>query len=467
MARPYRLFASVAISCQKPRWVEGICEMPAKIVLTSVGSLGDLHPFIALAQELKSQGFIPLIAASSAYRPKIEAEGLSFHAITPSPEELLADTGLTEGDVIRQVMRSSTTFIIEKAVTPYVERSYADLIDAMQGADLVVASSFSLVARVAAEKLGLPVVSLLLSPCVFFSAEDPAHLMELPWLPGFRRTFGARAARFVLDLGRAQSRRQTKAIAELRRRVGAPAPKGDEILDGPLRADWIAAAFSPLLGPLPPDAPLNSAIVGFTFYDSEIGGAGALPPGLAQFLDDGPLPVVFSLGSFGVHAAGNFYETAATACRRLGMRAVLLVGSDAVSSHAHLSSDEVAIAGYAPHSMVFPRAAAIVHHGGIGTVAQAMRAGKPQLICPMLGDQADNAERLKRLGVARRVDHKRFTPDTATKALHSLLNDGEASRKAARCASEVADEDGAKLAAEGITRLLGHAQSRRAVGATL
>jgi UDP:flavonoid glycosyltransferase YjiC (YdhE family) len=430
--------------------------MPAKIVLTSVGSLGDLHPFIALAQQLKSQGFDPLIAASSAYRSKVEAEGLSFHAVTPSPEELLADTGLTEGDVIRQVMRSSTTFIIEKAVTPYAERSYADLLDAMQGADLVVASSFSLVARVAAEKVGLPVVSLLLSPCVFFSSEQPPHLMEVPWLPRFRRTFGARAAKFVLDLGRAQSRRQTKAIMELRRRVGVPVPAGDEVLDGPLRADWIAAAFSPLLGALPADAPPNSAIVGFTFYDSESGGAGDMQSDLAQFLDEGPPPLVFSLGSFGVHAAGSFYETAATASRRLGMRAVLLVGSEAVSSHAHLSSDDVAIAGYAPHSMVFPRAAAIVHHGGIGTVAQAMRAGKPQLICPMLGDQADNAERLKRLGIARRVDHKRFTPDTATNAIRSLLKDGDASRRAARCASEVASEDGARLAAEGIGRLLGH-----------
>ena len=428
--------------------------MSAKIVLASVGSLGDLHPFIALAQQLKSKGFQPLIAASSAYRSKVEAEGLPFHAVTPSPEDLLADTGMTEGDFVRQVMRSSTTLIIDKAVTPYVERSYADLLDAMQGADLVVASSFSLVARVAAEKLGLPVVSLLLSPCVFFSAEQPAHLMELPWLPWFRRTFGARATKFVLNLGRAQSLRQTQAITELRRRVGVPAPTGDEILDAPLRAEWIAAAFSPLFGPLPQDAPPNSEIVGFTFYDSELGGAGALPPDLEKFLDEGSPPLVFSLGSFGVHAAGTFYETAATVARRLGMRAVLLVGSDGVKSLAHLAHDDLAIAGYAPHSKVFSHAAAIIHHGGIGTVAQAMRAGKPQLICPMLGDQADNAEHLKRLGIACRVDHKRFTPDTATRALRSLLNDEVALRQAARCASEVASEDGARVAAEGIARLL-------------
>ena len=434
--------------------------MSKKIVLTSVGSLGDLHPFIALAQQLKSEGFQPLIAASSAYRSKVEAEGLPFHAVTPSPEDLLADTGMTEGDFVRQVMRSSSTLIIDKAVMPYVERSYADLSDAMRGANLVVASSFSLVARVAAEKLGLPVVSLLLSPCVFFSAEQPAHLMELPWLPGFRRSFGARAAKFVLDLGRVQSRRQTKAITDLRRLIDVPTPAGDEILDGPLRAEWIAAAFSPLFGPLPPDAPPNSAIVGFTFYDSELGGAGALPPDLATFLDDGPAPLVFSLGSFGVHAAGTFYETAATTAKRLGMRAVLLVGAEGVTSLAHLAHDDLAIVGYAPHSKVFPRAAAIIHHGGIGTVAQAMRAGKPQLICPMLGDQADNAEHLKRLGIAYRVDYRRFTPDNATRALRSLLNDEVALRQAARCASEVASENGARVAAEGIARLLSRVESR-------
>ena len=440
--------------------------MTAKIVLTSVGSLGDLHPFIALAKQLKSVGFQPLIAASSAYRSKVEAEGLAFHAVTPSPEDLLADAGMTEGDIVRQVMRSSTTLIIDKAVTPYVERSYADLLDAMRGAELVVASSFSLVARVAAEKLGLPVVSLLLSPCVFFSSEQPAHLMELPWLPRFRRTFGTRATKFVLDMGRAESLRRTKAITELRRRVGLPAPTGDEILDGPLRAEWIAAAFSPLLGPLPPDAPPNSKIVGFTFYDSELGGTDALPPDLAKFLDDGSPPLVFSLGSFGVHAAGTFYETAATVARRLGMRAVLLVGSEGVNSLAHLAHDDLAVAGYAPHSQVFSRAAAIIHHGGIGTVAQAMRAGKPQLICPMLGDQADNAEHLRRLGIACRVDHKRFTPDAATKALRSLLDNEVVSRQAERCASEVANEDGARVAAEGIAKLLNRVERQSSADAT-
>jgi UDP:flavonoid glycosyltransferase YjiC (YdhE family) len=422
--------------------------MAAKVVLTSVGSLGDLHPFIALARELRRLGFHPIIAASSAYRAKVEAEGLAFHAVAPSPEQLLADTGMTEGDIVRQVVRSSTTFIVEKTVAPYADESYADFLAAMQGAELVVASSFSLVARVAAEKLGLPVMSLLLSPCVFFSAEEPAHLMELPWLPAFRRRFGARAAKLMLDLGRMQSRRQTRAITALRRRVGAPLPKGDEVLDGPLRADLIAAAYSPLLGPVPPDAPAGSAIVGFTFYDSEHGGSGGLSPKLVEFLTAGPPPLVFSLGSFGVHAESGFYESAVAASRRLGMRAVLLVGPESERRLAHLGADDVAVAGYAPHSLVFPHAAAIVHHGGIGTIAQALRAGRRQLVCPMLGDQADNAERLIRLGVARRLDHRRFNPDTAEDALRALLADAAAARRAERCALQVSSENGAQAAAE-------------------
>lgn len=429
--------------------------MGKRIVLTSVGSFGDLHPFISVSLALKARGLDSVIATSEGYRQKIEREGVSFHPVAPGPDQLLEDTGLTLGDIVRKIMQSGTKFIVEKVVMPYVERSYENLCEAMRGADLVVASSLSLVARIAAEKLGLPVVSLLLSPCVFFSAEEPAHFMEIPWLPRFRQVLGARATKMVLDLGRSQSRRQTKRLTAFRRQLGLNVPAGDDVLDGPLRADRIFALYSPLLGPLPPDAPPNTTIAGFTFYDSEAGGPVGLPRALEDFLAADSAPLVFSLGSVGVHAAGDFYETAAATARRLGMRAVLLVGSEAEARLARLSSHDLFVAGYAPHSLIFPRAAAVIHHGGIGTVAQTLRAGRLHLVCPMLGDQADNAERLVTLGVARRLDHKRVTVDRAAEALGSLLADKRAAGRAADLANQVALENGASAAADGIAALLG------------
>jgi UDP:flavonoid glycosyltransferase YjiC (YdhE family) len=324
----------------------------------------------------------------------------------------------------------------------------------MRDAHLVVTSSFSLVARLAVEKLGLPSVSLLLSPLTFFSSEEEIHLMEAPWLTKVHRIFGPTGVKLILNLGRLQSKWQTRRISQYRRQLGLPPVKGDEMLDGPLRADWIAALYTPLLGPLPIDAPQNSFIAGFTFYDSEFGGPSLLSKSLSDFLENGDAPLVFTLGSLAVYAAGDFYETAVEIAKRMSKRAVLLVGPQAEAWLKSLASDDVFVAGYAPHSMVFPYAAAIIHHGGIGTVAQALRVGRPQLICPLYGDQADNAERLARLGVAKRLDLKTFTADGAIKTLTSLIGDTSIADRAAQLAPQVTKEDGAGIVAAKIAALL-------------
>ena len=428
--------------------------MTRRIVLTSVGSYGDLHPFVATGLALKAAGFEAVIAASEEYREKVLNEGLAFHPVGPTLAQLTVDTGLDAGGIVRQVARSSTIFLVEKAIVPYAEQSFDELCEAARGADLMVASSFSIVARLAIARLGLPSVSLLLSPCVFFSPLQPPYLMEAPWLPALGRTFGPGPVKLFKDLGRAQLGWRTRRIAGLRRHLGLPPVRGDEVLDVPLQADWVAALYSPVLGPVPPDAPGNCEIAGFTFYDSERGEPPSLTPPLAEFMASGPAPLVFTLGSWGVHAAGDFYESAAETARRMGRRALLLVGREAEPRLARLVSKDVFVAAYAPHSLVFPRAAAVIHHGGIGTVGQALRAGRPQLICPLFGDQYDNAERLVRLGVGRRLDHKRFTAARASVALAELLGDAMAIERCARLGVQVAAENGAAVVAERIARML-------------
>lgn len=426
--------------------------MGKRIVLTTVGSFGDLHPFIAIGLALKARGFDPIIAASEAYRSKIESEGLAFHAVRPTAEQFLADTGLDKGQILQKSAKGTAAFVIQKMVVPYAEQTFSDLYEVMRGADLVVASSFSIIARLVVAKRELPSVSVLLYPCAFPSAEEPPYLMEFPWLPAVRRTLGAWAVKIMLDLGMAELRWHTRSIRRYRRQLGLPPVRGDEVINEPLRADWVVALYSPCLGPLPSDAPKNSTIAGFVFYDSEAGGPVSVARPLADFLAGGPAPLVFTLGSIVIHAGGGFYERAAEAARRLGMRAVLLVGAEAQPELQRLGASDIFVAGYAPHSLVFPRAAAIIHHGGIGTVGQALRAGRPQLICPFLGDQGDNAERLVRLGVARRLDLKRFSTDRAMAELKELLADGPTA-KAATLAPQVASEDGSKVVASGIERM--------------
>src|SRR5262249_15866724 len=154
------------------------------------------------------------------------------------------------------------------------------------------------------------------------------------------------------------------------------------------------ALFSRLLGDKQLDWPPQTVITGFPFYDQD--GDAGMPAELAAFLDAGPPPIVFTLGSSAVQDAGLFYEPTIAPARQLGRRAVLLVGKDSSNRPASLPEGMLAV-DYAPFSELFPQAAAIVHQGGVGTTAQAMRSGRPMLVMPYAHDQPDNAARIVRL----------------------------------------------------------------------
>jgi UDP:flavonoid glycosyltransferase YjiC (YdhE family) len=217
--------------------------MAGRVVLTSVGSFGDLHPFIATGLALKARGVEVVVAAAEDYRAKVRQAGLEFRAAGPSVEQLTADTGLDLGGLVERVSRVGTLFLVDRTIIPYAEQTFEELYEAISGADLVVGASFTIFARLAVEKLGLPSVTLLLSPCLFLSAEDPPYLAEAPWLPALGRTLGPRAVDGVLRLGRARLQWRTRRLAAFRRRIGLPPPAGHEVLDVPLQADWIAALY--------------------------------------------------------------------------------------------------------------------------------------------------------------------------------------------------------------------------------
>ncbi|AJP71604.1 glycosyltransferase [Sphingomonas hengshuiensis] len=425
-----------------------------RIVIATYGSYGDLHPFIALAQALREAGFAPVLATVAEYRERVEAAWVAFHPVRPSMADLTGGSAEAETRLAEGFAAGGARFLVDTMISPWLAETLADLDTVIEGASLVVASSFGVAARIAAERRGIPVVTILLSPMLHFSAHEPIHAQEAPWLPRFRALFGVRATRAVLDLGKARLRRQHRAISRFRVGIGLPPLNADAIIDGPLRADLVACLYSPLLGALPVDAVPDAFIAGYTFYD----GAEPMPADLEAFLDHGPPPIVFSLGSFAAHMGTRFYPASAQAARALGQRAVLLVAPDDVARVAEAVGADAAVhvAGYVPHSRIFPRASAIVHHGGVGTVGQALRGGAPQLVVPFWGDQFDNAERLVRLGVARRLDHRRYSAARPEQALGALLAPGADYRaRAAAAGAEVRAEDGAAATARRIAALLG------------
>jgi UDP:flavonoid glycosyltransferase YjiC (YdhE family) len=175
---------------------------------------------------------------------------------------------------------------------------------------------------------------------------------------------------------------------------------------------------------------------------------------LDRFLEAGPPPIVFTLGSSAVFDAGNFYCESAKAASALGKRAVLLVGKDLSQDIPFPLPEGIAAFPYAPYSEIFPRCAALVHSGGIGTVAQAMRAGKPSLAVYYGFDQPDNAARLARLGMGKVVPAKKYTAALAASLLREILEHPVYADRASSLGDRVRTEDGAGTACLAIERFL-------------
>jgi UDP:flavonoid glycosyltransferase YjiC (YdhE family) len=210
------------------------------------------------------------------------------------------------------------------------------------------------------------------------------------------------------------------------------------------------ALFSPVLQQPQRDWPAQTTQTGFLFYD-ESESMSQLPVAVERFLDAGEPPLVFTLGSAAVSLAGDFFEQSALAAQRLGKRAVLLLGKNAPPRNLPSSIFPYT---YLPYARMFPRAAAVVHQGGIGTTAQALRAGRPMLVMPFAHDQFDNASRVTRLGVARRIARGKYRAASAARELDRLLRTREATTAADDIGVQVRSERGLELTCDALERVL-------------
>jgi UDP:flavonoid glycosyltransferase YjiC (YdhE family) len=420
----------------------------AHFVLTTFGSLGDLHPYIAVGIGLRGRGHRVTIATSGVYRTKVEGEGLGFRPVRPDLAELQKDP-----DFMTRALhpRRGTEYIIRHLMMRWIEESYRDLKDIAGEAELLVGHPIAFATPVVAEELGKPWISVALQPVAMVSAFDPPSISGLPFLewfrgfgPGFWKLFG-KVARSVL-------RSWSGPVNRLRQRAGLR-EVANPLLDDMFSPFGTQAWFSKILAQPQPDWPPKTVITGFPFYDRLTPGEG-LSQELREFLDAGPPPVVFTLGSSAVFEAGDFFAESLAAVRRLGCRAVLLTGEDPRNQPARELPGVIA-ASYAPYSKLFPRAVAVVHSGGVGTTAQTLRAGVPMCIAPWSHDQPDNARRCVNLGVARVVPRSGYLASRVAAELERLLTDGSFREAAARAAAAIAREDGVASACDGLESAVG------------
>src|SRR5882757_1256816 len=422
-----------------------------RIVLTTFGTLGDVHPLIAVALEMRRRGHVPVLAVPEIFRAKIEPLGLEFAKVGPT---LNPDDPQQVADLMD--IHKGTERTLREVLFPAIRQSYDELLAAVQaggGADLMLAGELTYQAPVVAEVTGVRWASYVLAPLSFFSAHDAPVLPPYPRLARLQSAVPA-SGHAVTRFARWITRDWAEPVYRLRSELGLDRG-ANVIFDAKHAPGGVLAMFSPLLGEPQSDWPSNTEITGFVFYDGDAGRQ-ELPEEIERFLDVGEQagepPVVFTLGSAAVLDAGAFYEESAQAALMAGVRAVLLVGTDP-RNVPHTQSPNLCVARYAPYSKLFPRASLIVHQGGVGTTAQAMLAGRPMLVMPYSHDQPDNARRMRRLGVAGVIRRQEYTAERAARRIRRILGHRRFAERASSVGEQLRRENGLERACDALELL--------------
>src|SRR5687767_6646822 len=290
----------------------------SKIVLAAIGSLGDMHPKIALALGLKKRGHDVTIAAMDYYRERIEPLGIAFARMAPH---------MTPGDkeLARELMdsRKGSEKILREIVMPSLHEMFDDLMHAVEGAELLISGEIAYAVKSVVEKTGIKWVTTSLQPGTMFSSYDPFVPPTVEWIEHLR-FLGPAFHRTLFQILLWASRDWWRPYREFRRELGLD-ENHDPLIKGKFSDVMHLALFSKVIGPRQRDWPANTVQPGFCFYDGA-DDIQKMPPDLQSFLDAGEPPIVFTLGSAAVMDARDFFEQSAHAARQMKRRAVLLYG---------------------------------------------------------------------------------------------------------------------------------------------
>jgi UDP:flavonoid glycosyltransferase YjiC (YdhE family) len=405
-----------------------------RVLLISMGSAGDLLPFVALGQALRSRGHDVTVLSNGYFRDVVEKERLRFVEVSPADEHVKR-TRQRSGWGFRRSFTEGGRNLLEDMPIVYeaVAAHY------VPGETVAAAAGLMFGARIAQEKLGVPLATVHLSPLCFRSVHDDVAWPRWMPLPVRQLLFGM--------LERGIDRLFGTAINAFRSRLGLP-PAVRILSDWWNSPQLVLGLFPDWLSHPRRDWPANTLLTGPPLYD-------AMRPFTRQreleaFLYAGGPPLVFSHSS-AIDDSRNFFANSVAVARSLGCPAVLL------APHGE-SVPQPLPAGvchfpYVPHSLLLPRAAALVHHGGIGTALQALAAGIPQLIVPVFLDQPDNGRRLERLGVAATVRRAAYRSRVVSRKLEHLLGSTEVAERCREYAGRCRESNALQKACVALERL--------------
>ena len=397
------------------------------VILCAVGSAGDVHPILGLGRMLKQRGCRITFLTAGYFKNAVEKAGFEFVDTLPNCDfhSMLNDP------MIWHALRG-TRKVMELAVQPMLPTTYAAIEQHYDPRSTqVVASTLAFGARVAQEKLGIPLTTIHLSPALFRSQFEGPRLPKV-WVhrgpPWFKRFQWYIADRLVIDP------MITPWLNKFRASLGLQPTH--RILKNWWNSPQRVLAFFPKWFAEPqPDWPVQTKLMGFPLYSEE--GLTEPATGLGEFLQSGSKPIAFTPGSANLFGH-KFFRVAAEACRKLGKRGLLLTRF-AEQIPRDLPPD-VQHFDFAPFRWLLPQVEMLVHHGGVGSMSQAMAAGIPQIIMPMAFDQMDNAYRVERLRTGLSIPREQFETERLVNTITQLLGALDVKDNCAQIANRLSQE---------------------------
>jgi rhamnosyltransferase subunit B len=382
------------------------------VLLPTIGSAGDVHPVVALGLALKARGHHVTIVTNPFFQELIEGRDLGF-----LPVGTVEDARAAIADPDLWHPRKGFEVVARRAIVPAMAEIYRHIERHAGPHTVVAASGIALGARLAQERLGVPTATVHLQPSIIRSLADSGmagnvriSASQPTW---FKRAFFRMADWLVIDRALKAPLNQLRATLHL--------PPVNRVMYRWLHSPQLVIGFFPEWFAAPqPDWPPHTHLVGFPLWDA--GRSGAIAPEADDFLGAGAPPVIFTPGSAGATLHSYFRESVAAA-RDLGVRAMLVTNyPDQVPQEL---PSNVRAFGYLPFSEILPRAAMLVYHGGIGTLAQTVKAGIPHLVVPNGHDQFDNGFRIERLALGRSIPQTAYRARTVVGAIRGMLEDGK------------------------------------------
>jgi len=419
-----------------------------RVLVASAGYLGDVAPFVPIANALSDRGHDVTFLTPPGFHPLLAGErfGLATYPLDLSPSGMRGDP--RHDRLMRHPLGNTVAlgrYLMAKGFSDDPVAARRSVQDALEGADVLVTHpSFATVAQPLAEAAGVPVVFGHLFPMLLptraWGPAMPSRHVRLG--PCNRAAWGASAAVAHLAFRGGELNRFRRSLGVEPAGIMRLADRADRIV--------MLVAREYFGRPAPPDWPAMRW-AGFSIWPGPAGAG--LDPGLVEFLDAGDPPVLVTLGTSAAMNAGEQFAEIAAGLDSLGLRSVLLVGGP---ENRPLVAGRAGVAEFAPIVQLLPRCRAAVVSGALGSVAAAIRAGVPMVVHPQLVDQYWHGQRVQDLGVGRLV---RRTRDVA-RAVRQIVDDPSYSRAATVLAADVAGQDGAATAADVVEDLLA-ARGRR------